>query len=122
MRTNAERQKLGLPVLARSKMLMRAAQVQADQMAAALTMAHALPRSRYPTMDDRLRAVGYSTRASAENIAEGYSTASSVVAGWMLSSGHRANIVSTHYSEMGAGVTTGKNGRRFWAQVFGAPR
>ena len=121
VRTNAERRKLGLPVLARSNLLMRAAQLQADQMAAALTMAHDLPRARYPGMEDRFRAVGYTYAASGENVAAGYPSATAVVAGWMTSPGHRANITSTRYSEMGAGVATGRNGRRYWAEVFGAP-
>jgi uncharacterized protein YkwD len=40
----------------------------------------------------------------------------------MTSPGHRSNIVSTNFSEMGAGVATAKNGRKFYAQVFGHPR
>ena len=122
LRTNVERRKVGLPELGRSNQLMRAAQLSADQMAAALTMAHELPRARYPTMDDRLEAVGYRYRAAGENVAEGYPSAASVVAGWMTSPGHRANVVSRNYYEMGGAVATGKNGRRFWAQVFGTPR
>ena len=122
VRTNVERRKLGLPELGRSKQLIHAAQLQANQMAAALTMSHELPRARYRTMNDRLAAVGYSYHAAGENIAECYASAASVVAGWMTSPGHRANIVSRRYSEMGGAVATGKNGRRFWAQVFGSPR
>jgi uncharacterized protein YkwD len=122
VRTNIERKKLGLDPLARSNQLMRAAQLQADQMAAALSTAHDLPRARYPSMDDRLEAVGYRYRAAGENVAGGHPNAAAVVAGWMASPGHRTNIVSTNYFEMGAGVATAKNGRRYWAQVFGAPR
>lgn len=122
VRTNAERRKLGMPALARSNRLMRAAQIQADQMASALTMAHDLPRARYPSMDDRFEAVGYNYRASGENVAAGYPSAAAVVAGWMTSPGHRANITSGNFTEMGAGVATGKNGRRYWAQAFGTPR
>ena len=122
VRTNLERKKLGLPQLARSNRLMRAAQIQADQMAAALTMSHDLPRARYPGMEDRFKAVGYDYAASGENVAAGHPSAAAVVAGWMASPGHRANITATNYSEMGAGVATGKNGRRYWAEVFGAPR
>ena len=121
-RTNAERKALGLPQLARNTALMNAAQLQADQMAALTRMAHELPGAAYPNLDSRLDAVGYRMRASGENVAEGYPTAAAVVAGWMTSPGHRANIVSTHYTEMGGGVATGKNGRRYYAQVFGAPR
>ena len=122
VRTNLERNKLGLSQLARSNRLMRAAQIQADQMAAALTMSHDLPRARYPGIEDRFKAVGYDYAASGENVAAGYPSAAAVVAGWMTSPGHRANITSTNYAEMGAGVATGKNGRRYWAEVFGAPR
>ena len=122
IRTNAERKALGLPQLARNAALMNAAQLQADQMAALTRMAHELPGAAYPNLDSRLDAVGYRTRASGENVAEGYPTAAAVVAGWMTSPGHRSNIVSTHYTEMGGGVATGKNGRRYYAQVFGAPR
>ncbi len=121
-RTNAERKALGLPQLARNTALMNAAQRQADQMAALTRMAHELPGAAYPNLDSRLDAVGYRMRASGENVAEGYPTAAAVVAGWMTSPGHRSNIVSTHYTEMGGGVATGKNGRRYYAQVFAAPR
>jgi uncharacterized protein YkwD len=122
VRTNAERSRLGLSVLARSNRLMHAAQIQADQMAAALTLSHELPRARYPTIDDRFAAVGYNYFASGENVAAGYPSAAAVVAGWIISPGHRANITSTNYNEMGAGVATSKNGRRYWAEVFGASR
>lgn len=122
VRTNAERKTLGLATLARNAALMNAAQIQANQMAALSKMAHELPGAAYPTLDSRLDAAGYRMRATGENVAEGYPSAAAVVAGWMTSPGHRANIVSTHFTEMGAGVATGKNGRRYYAQVFGAPR
>jgi uncharacterized protein YkwD len=122
VRTNAERQQLGLPPLARNAALMNAAQLQADQMAALNTMAHDLPGAAYPSPSSRLDAVGYRMSASGENVAEGYPTPAAVVAGWMTSPGHRANIVSTKFNEMGAGMATAKNGRKFYAQVFGHPR
>ena len=121
-RTNAHRVALGLPPLARQAALMRAAQLQADQMAALNTMAHDLPHAAYPTLDARLAAVEYRMAASGENVAEGYPSAAAVVAGWMTSPGHRANIVATHFTQMGAGVATASNGHRFYAQVFGSPR
>lgn len=77
---------------------------------------------RYPSLDSRLEAVGYRMQASGENVAEGYPSAAAVLAGWMTSPGHRANIVSTAFTQMGAGVATASNGRRFHAQVFGTPR
>ena len=122
LHTNSERKALGLPPLLRSAPLMQAAQLQASQMAGLARMAHELPGAVYPTLDARLDAVGYRAGAAGENVAEGYPTAAAVVAGWMTSPGHRANIVSTHFMEMGGGVATGKNGRRYYAQVFGAKR
>jgi uncharacterized protein YkwD len=122
VRTNAQRTALKLPALRRNEALMLAAQLQADQMAAAGRMAHELPEAAYPSLDSRLDAVGYRMRASGENVAEGYPSGAAVLSGWMASPGHRDNIVSTHYTEMGAGVATAKNGQRFYAQVFASPR
>ncbi len=53
---------------------------------------------------DRIAAAGYSAySALAENIAAGQSTPASVMSGWMESSGHRANILSTSFEELGIG-------------------
>lgn len=122
LHTNSQRKALGLPQLLRNAALMQAAQLQASQMAGLAKMAHELPGAAYPTLDARLDAVGYRAGAAGENVAEGYPSSAAVVAGWMTSPGHRANIVSTHYTEMGGGVATARNGRRYYAQVFGAKR
>jgi hypothetical protein len=90
---------------------------------------------------DRMVAAGYSYSSAAENIAWGYSDPAAVMAGWMSSSGHRANILSTSYREMGNGYfnETGDTGNvrrtsttsctpnifnegpfyRYWTQNFG---
>jgi uncharacterized protein YkwD len=122
VQTNAQRQSLGLPPLRRSMHLMSAAQLQANQMAAFNTMGHDISGASYPSPSSRLDAVGYRMSASAENVAEGYATPTAVVAGWMTSPHHRENIVSTAYTEMGGGFATGRNGRKYYAQVFGRPR
>lgn len=54
-----------------------------------------------------------------ENVAYGYGSASAVVAGWMASSGHRANILGA-YTMMGACSATSATGRIYWVQQFGA--
>ena len=122
VRTNAERRVQALSSLARNAQLMQAAQIQADQMAAARTMAHDLPGAPYSTPSSRLAAVGYQMSATGENVAEGYPSAAAVVAGWMTSPGHRANILGAQFTEMGAGEATSSAGRHFYAQVFGRPR
>jgi uncharacterized protein YkwD len=118
-RTNDERRRLGLPSLGASAELARAAQIQAEQMAAARTMSHDLPGAAYPTLASRLAAVSYQARAAGENIAEGYSSASAAVAGWMASPGHRANITSAAYTETGAAMVRASNGGAYFVQVFG---
>ncbi len=53
---------------------------------------------------DRMTAAGYTGwNYAAENIAAGYSTPQAVMTGWMNSSGHRANILSTSSRELGIG-------------------
>jgi uncharacterized protein YkwD len=121
VRTDQARRADGEPALTRSAGLMSAAQLQADQMASAGTMAHVLHGAPYPTLDARLSAVAYEVRAAGENVAEGYRDAASAVAGWMTSEGHRANILSLRYSEVGAGVARGTDGRLYFAEVFGRP-
>ena len=121
-RTSAERRANGLPGIVRSVNLMAAAQLQAEQMAAAGTMSHDLPQAAYPTLKDRVASVSYTWRAIAENIAEGQVTSAAVVANWMSSSGHRANILNATYTEMGAGLAYARGGRSYWVQVFARPR
>jgi uncharacterized protein YkwD len=60
---------------------------------------------------------GFSTWG--ENVAYGYGSASAVVAGWMNSSGHRANILRSSFTMMGACSSTSSTGRIYWVQQFG---
>lgn len=55
----------------------------------------------------------------AENIAAGYVTPADVMRGWMNSSGHRANILSSSNREIGVGYWTGGSYGRYWVQDFG---
>jgi uncharacterized protein YkwD len=120
--TNRERVRADLSPLRRSAQLTRAAQIQAEQMAAAGKLAHELPGTRYPTMTSRLRAVGYTPKAAGENIAEGYTSGAALLAGWMTSPAHKANILSAKYTETGVGTARSKSGRTYHAQLFAQPR
>ena len=119
--TNAERSDAGMPAFTRSAKLMQAAQLHAEQMAALETMAHVLPDGEYPEPKDRLAAVGYVWQAYGENVAFNQSTPAQVIGAWMGSSGHRANILSTQTTEMGAGFARDTDGRPYGVQVFGRP-
>ena len=52
---------------------------------------------------------------------DGSASAAEVVSSWMRSPGHRDNILSSEFTEIGTGVALGRNGRLYWAQVFGRP-
>lgn len=72
---------------------------------------------------DRISAAGYSWSSYAENIAAGYGSPADVVAGWMDSPGHRANILSTNVTEIGIGyvyVASSPYGV-YWTAVFASP-
>jgi uncharacterized protein YkwD len=47
---------------------------------------------------------GYDYREVGENLAVGYPSAESVVDGWMHSPGHRANVLSSKFDEVGVAV------------------
>jgi uncharacterized protein YkwD len=53
-----------------------------------------------------------------ENVAVGQETPASVMRAWMLSPGHRRNIMSSRYSEIGVGYVQDGRGRAYWTQVF----
>ena len=44
-----------------------------------------------------------------------------VVPGWMNSPGHRKEILTAHYQEMGIGTAV-KDNNTFWCVVFGRPK
>lgn len=72
---------------------------------------------------DRVLRAGYQPKLSGENIALGPESAEEVVAGWLDSPGHCANIMEPRFEEIGVGLAIGKKrGQIYWVQTFGAPR
>ena len=120
--TNDARARNGLPALRTSTKLLEAARIHAEQMASAERAAHTIPGARYPTMQDRIAAVGYSYMQIAENVAWNQRTAQEAVVSWMSSSGHRANILDAGLTEIGAAMAKSSRGEPYWIQVFGRPR
>lgn len=68
-----------------------------------------------------MKQFGVSYTAAGENIAMGQRTPADVMNGWMNSSGHRANILNSSYTEIGVGYVTGSNGQTYWVQHFIRP-
>lgn len=117
--TNRERLKAGLPALRLDPELSRAAQAHAEDMARRRYLSHLSPEGeRVPA---RIARTSFgSWTACGENIAAGQPTAAEAVAAWMESPGHRANILSAWYAEMGVGVVYDPAAPyvRYWVQVF----
>jgi uncharacterized protein YkwD len=119
--TNAERTQHERQPLRANAQLMRAAQVQAEQMARARQMAHVLPDAPYPNAEDRLAAAKYRWRTYGENVASGQTSAAQVLKDWMHSRGHRTNILNPSFTEIGAGYAVDREGRPYHVQVFAGP-
>lgn len=44
--------------------------------------------------------------------------AKKIVRAWMASPTHRANLLNSHYTQMGVAVTRGADGRLYWAELL----
>jgi uncharacterized protein YkwD len=116
---NTERKRRGLAPLEYSRQLGEMAKIQARNMAYFHKMAHVIPESELPTLADRARHVGYPFGRLAENVAHDYPSAQSVVQGWMISRGHRANILNSEVAETGIAIARSSSGGLYYCQVFG---
>lgn len=97
--TNAQRAQYGLAPLAVDQDLIKSAR------------AHAIWMTTYNTMQ-------HTSQPVAENIAMGQPDCPSVIASWMGSPGHRANILNPSYRRMGAAAYQYPGGMVFWCQQF----
>jgi uncharacterized protein YkwD len=113
--TNQQRAAHGCSALRVDSHLREAARAHSEDMHDRHYFEHNSPDGKTPW--DRIKAAGYS-RPGAENIAMGYATAQAVVAGWMKSPGHRANILNCSLKAVGIGVEYGSGGP-WWTQDFG---
>jgi hypothetical protein len=108
---NSARAAHGLPALAVSSDLTAAARAQAGRMAASRTLAHT------PNLGG---AVCCWTTVG-ENVGEGPS-ASSIESAFMHSAAHRANILSSAYTQVGIGTVVDSTGVMWVSEIFRRPR
>ncbi|AYN42808.1 CAP domain-containing protein [Streptomyces dangxiongensis] len=114
---NAERGKAGCQALTLNSTLTKAAQAHSADMAAHQNMSHTGSDGTSP--GDRITSAGYDWSSYGENVAYGYSTAEQVMAGWMASPGHRANILNCSFQEIGVGLAQPGS---YWTQDFATAR
>lgn len=104
--TNAERTKAGLKPLTVNSALTAAAQDKGNNMLAYDYFAHISPTGVTPWF--WITKHGYNYLVAGENLAIDFTEAEDVVAAWMASPSHRANILQNEYTEMGVAVVTGE--------------
>jgi len=109
------------PPLIASRQLNEAADAHARDMARKDYFDHRGADGSQPK--DRVLRAGYQSRLTGENIALGPESAEEVVAGWLASPGHCANIMDSRFQHIGVGLATGRGrGKIYWVQDFGVPR
>ena len=99
---NAERARAGLPALKANWQLSRVARYKSADMANRGYFSHTSPT--YGSPFRMMESFGLRFSAAGENIAYGQRTPAEVMRDWMNSPGHRSNILSRIYTEIGVGL------------------
>lgn len=109
---NAARQAAGLAPLSLSNRLTAVAQDHSCDQAVTMRMGHV--GSDGSSLGQRMARGAVPGRAFAENVGMGLPTAEAMVAGWMNSAPHRANILNPAYRAVGLAVSRDVAGRPYW--------
>ncbi|MEO5974963.1 MAG: CAP domain-containing protein [Ilumatobacteraceae bacterium] len=123
---NKERAESGLGPLSECFTLDQSALAHSQDMNARDFFDHKNPDGKSPS--DRIRMTGFygsaKSRWTGENIAAGFKDAASVMAAWMKSPGHRANILNSKINQLGVGIASTRADSKYrgyiWTQNFGA--
>jgi uncharacterized YkwD family protein/spore coat assembly protein SafA len=116
---NVERSKRGLQPLKENWQLSRVARYKSQDMINKNYFSHTSPT--YGSPFKMMETFGIRFSAAGENIAYGQRTPAEVMTAWMNSSGHRANILSPSFTEIGVGLAKSSNGTCYWTQQFIRP-
>jgi uncharacterized protein YkwD len=105
--------------LANSENLRAAARLHARDMSEHDFFSHVSLDGR--TVSRRVQSAGFGGCRIGENIAQGQQTPEAVVAGWMQSDGHCANILLPKYNALGIGHYDNPSATKhhYWVQNFG---
>ena len=121
--TNAFRAQLGLKDLIWNPVVASVAQYYAEYMAENSYFEHIDPEGNNP--GDRLENAGLLYSYFGENIDAGYYNAEDSMNGWIRSSGHRTNLISENFTQIGVGTAYNPDDTLQWrtryVQNFYAP-
>ena len=101
--SNQYRLNAGLPALITNQTLVLSADAKASHMASNSYFAHDAPDGTSPWFF--FSQAGYAYSTAGENLALTNQSARSVVDGWYNSPGHRANMMSSEFTEVGYGIS-----------------
>ncbi len=113
---NVERSKKGLQPLVQNWQLSRVARYKSQDMINKNYFSHTSPT--YGSPFTMMQNFGVKFSAAGENIAMGQTSPSAVMVSWMNSPGHRSNILSPTYNQIGVGLAIDKSGKKYWTQQF----
>lgn len=116
---NVQRAKAGLQPIKANWQVARVARYKSQDMINKGYFSHTSPT--YGSPFDMMQSFGIKFSAAGENIAMGQRTPEEVMSGWMNSPGHRANILSPSFTELGVGLAKDSQGRCYWTQMFIKP-
>jgi len=105
--TNLRRTDNGLAGLNVNSQLTKAAQAKAEDMATRDYWSHTTPDGKEPWWF--VSNTGYNYLTVGENLAYGFDTSTSTVAGWMNSAAHRANLLNANFQDVGFGIANSAN-------------
>ncbi|RSK39003.1 CAP domain-containing protein, partial [Rhodovulum iodosum] len=114
---NRERRARGLAAVTPDRRLRAAAQGQACDNAARGSYSHT--GSDGSDLSVRVKRAGFPLRLAVENTARGFDSPERLVAYWMGSPGHRANILNPRTRGFGLGLAAPPGDRPHWVLVMG---
>lgn len=113
--TCGDEQMPAVPALKIAPQLVLAAAAHSEDMLAMGQLTHTGSDGSNP--GERIARTGYQAASWGENAAVGYTSVEWVMSGWLGSTGHCRNLMSSRFSEFGAG-----RAGNYWTQVFARPR
>jgi uncharacterized protein YkwD len=119
---NHARVAAGVPALSMDTELREAAVRNAHDIVACGEFSHSACGLPFPR---RIADSGYAFRVAGENLAwatGANATVRAVLAGWLRSPAHRANLLNPAFREQGLAVLTGADGATVWVGQFATPR
>ena len=120
--TNQDRESKELSGLTVSPLLVQAAQAKANDMAANDYFAHISPSGLNSWY--WFKQAGYNFSYAGENLAVDFTDSGDVNQAWLNSPTHRANIMNSHFTQIGIATSQGMfegHQTTFVVQMFGAP-